>query len=92
MHAPTRNWSNLAALIRTASDSVSAAMLAAMLELPDCPAAELAGLERAIKAIQAAEDELSGLSYLCTPQSEWLGNDSKGEPMFATRLPHICRS
>lgn len=42
------------------------------------------GLTRLIARLSDAEAAISGLSYLCTPQSEWTGGES-----FKLRAPHI---
>lgn len=35
-------------------------------------------------------EAFSGLSYICTPQSEWLGGDSMDGKNFCYRPPHIA--
>lgn len=39
--------------------------------------------------ISNVRQELAGLSYLCTPQSEWTGGDSSCPDNFRYRAPHI---
>ena len=39
--------------------------------------------------LSASEEAISGLGYMFSPQSEWMGNDKNGEPMFKSRKPHI---
>lgn len=46
-------------------------------------------LTRVINRVRKAATELSGLSYLCRPQTEWMGGDSDDRDNYKLRVPHI---
>jgi len=45
-----------------------------------------------MEAVVKAEDAVSGLAYMFTPQSEWTGGDSSDPNNFKFRPPHIASS
>ena len=53
-------------------------------DIDDKDSKEALGCLSALQRIEVGTQEMSGLSYLCTPQNEWLGNDQS-----VTRAPHI---
>lgn len=79
-------WSAIAKDLQAASDLVSSAM-ARTLDLSGLvPPSDLV---RTIDRIASAASALSGLGYLCTPQSEWTGNNAAGEGTWVVNTPHI---
>lgn len=56
---------------------------------PEMTDQERNGVMAVLKCLNSAENELSGLSYLCTPQTEWTGGDSSLASNHVVRIPHI---
>lgn len=75
-------WNAVADALKEASDKLEAAALAALTNL------SARDFERVLDRIKPAEEALSGLAYMCRPQTEWLGGDSKTNA-YAIRPPHI---
>ncbi len=76
-------WDSLSRDLEQAFSLVSAAHYKAITELDHNTS------KRARNRLGTAKEVLSGLSYLFTPQSEWMGGDSQDAANFKTRAPHI---
>ena len=76
-------WTNAAQLIREAKASLEGARVVLVI------------MERSGKALDRLDGALNacnGLSYLFTPQYEWIGGDSLDDKNHVATLPHIARS
>lgn len=78
-----KTWDGMSEDLERAYSLVSAAHFKAITELDhECS-------KNARNRIGHAKEVLSGLSYLCKPQSEWTGGDSEDPANFKVRAPHI---
>lgn len=80
------DWNDISVKAGAASAGVSDLAQIALLGLMKCDetSKEYAALLDVIRRAERAEQVLSGLSYLCTPQTEWLGGED-----YVVRAPHI---
>lgn len=80
------DWNDISAQASAASTKIGDLLMTALLGLMECDntSKEYAALLDVIKRAKRAEQVLSGLSYLCTPQTEWLGGED-----YVVRAPHI---
>jgi len=76
-------WRRLADKLKTISELVTDCHVIALLELGITEG-------RPRERIEALSDASSGLSYLFTPQTEWMGGDSTSPDNYKVRLPHIA--
>ena len=78
------HWSRIATCLRQASELIDKAHLTLVMEL-----AVLDG--KPLETIERLTEEISGLAYMFTPQTEWTGGDSSDPKNFKHALPHIAR-
>lgn len=78
-------WDTVSVQLRAAREAIDNAFYCALLSLPS------EQTEKLIPVLQKLSEELSGLPYLSTPQSEWMGGDSTDPKNFKYRPPHIAR-
>lgn len=78
-------WLDMSRKLRQASELLSEVEVTLVLKL---------GITEgnAVERLSAADEALSGLSYMFYPQSEWTGGDSTNPKNFKMVEPHICRS
>jgi len=81
------DWYKIAHDMRALSDALSTVQVGLITAYGDMDGVENSesfALLKIINSVTDAERHLSGLGYLCTPQSEWVGgNNTK------VRVPHI---
>lgn len=80
------DWNEISARVLNVGVEVSNLVNDLMLNLMNTTedTKEWKALNKLIIRIAEAQDQLSGLPYLCTPQSEWTGGDN-----YVVRVPHI---
>lgn len=80
------DWNELSSQMGNACQAVSDAENAVLQAMLNCRegSSEYTALTVLVERLGRAANELGGLSYLCSPQSEWLGGDD-----YAVRIPHI---
>lgn len=77
-------YQKLSALAREIEDKLSSLVVAtAQAGIPDAVKCNV------LDWIKRTET-FNGLSYFLTPQTEWLGGDSRDAKNFAVRAPHIA--
>ena len=77
-------WRDIADKLRRASGLVNDAHADLLINLgPDN--------QKALERIRQAQDSLSGLGYLFTPQNYWSGGPSDNPDNFKPYTPHIAR-
>lgn len=82
------NWYAIATKLKVLQEQISQLDLDMTLRLmPTEGLLELSeqhAISQVVVKLRAAEEAISGLSYMCYPQSEWLGGEQ-----FVVRVPHI---
>ena len=82
------DWNEISRRVNEASKQVADLRIDLLKMTLECEteSAERKALNRLIVATDRANDELSGYSYMCHPQSEWLGGKD-----YVVRVPYIVK-
>ena len=80
------DWNVISGEIRTVNGTLNDMWIDLVIKASECKndTGEQLALLELTKRLKAACDQLDGMAYMCTPQSEWLGGDRS-----ALRVPHI---
>lgn len=79
-----QHWAEIASNLRQISELIGQCQLVLLLKLNITEG-------KALEALNAIEQAVSGQSYMFTPQTEWTGGDSADPKNFKPTLPHIAR-